>query len=212
MRNVKWVSLSDAERGQLVAMWVLAADHDGVIPASPEVIQKLCFMSKPPKINKFIKLGFIENGWRHDGVTMASNGSQSDAPKAKAETEAETEEDTPNGVSCPEPEKAPASEPPPVMSIPLIKRDGEFHIREPDLAEWQDTFPRVDVPVALKRIRQWSVDNPDKRKTKKGIRKHITGWLAKAQDKGEFKKESGGTQDDAFRRVREKYEKAGRLV
>ena len=40
MRNIEWISLTDAERGQLVAIWLLAADHNGVIPASEEVIKK----------------------------------------------------------------------------------------------------------------------------------------------------------------------------
>ena len=60
MRNCEWVSMTDAERGQLVAMWLLAADRDGVMPASPSIIQKLCFLSSVPNINKFIELGFIE--------------------------------------------------------------------------------------------------------------------------------------------------------
>ena len=60
MRNPEWVSLTDSERGQLVAIWLLAADHDGVIPASESLIQKLCFMTDELKINKFIELGFIE--------------------------------------------------------------------------------------------------------------------------------------------------------
>ena len=61
LRNPEWVSLTDAERGQLVVIWLLAADHDGVIPASPEIIQKLCFMSEQPNLNKFIGLGFIKD-------------------------------------------------------------------------------------------------------------------------------------------------------
>jgi len=87
MRNVEWVSLTDSERGQLVAMWLLAADHSGVIPASPEIIQKICFMTEPPNINKFIDLGFIDNGWRQDGVKTASDGCQHDQPKAEAEAD-----------------------------------------------------------------------------------------------------------------------------
>jgi hypothetical protein len=70
-------------------MWLLAADHNGVIPASPEIIQKLCFMGKTPDLNKFTDLGFIENGWRQDGVKMASNGSQHDTPETETETETE---------------------------------------------------------------------------------------------------------------------------
>ncbi len=59
MRNIEWVSMNDSERGQLVAIWLLAADHDGVIPASPELIKQLCYMTETPNINKFIELGFI---------------------------------------------------------------------------------------------------------------------------------------------------------
>lgn len=59
MRNPEWVSLTDSERGQLVSIWLLAADHDGVIPASPDVIKKLCYMTDELNINKFIELDFI---------------------------------------------------------------------------------------------------------------------------------------------------------
>ena len=159
-------------------MWLLAADHDGVIPASPQKIQKLCFMSKPPDINKFTDLGFIENGWRQDGVTLASNGCQHDRPKA--DTEADTDKNR---------EVINTSSEQTILSIPLIKRDGQFSITQSLIDEWADSFPRVDIPLALKRIRQWNIDNPKKRKTKGGIRDHIATWLAKAQDKGEFRKE-----------------------
>ena len=89
MRNVEWVSLSDKERGQLVAMWMLAADRSGVIPASPEMIQKLCFMSELPNINKFIDMEFIESNGCHPDATVASSRRQHDQPKAETETEAE---------------------------------------------------------------------------------------------------------------------------
>jgi hypothetical protein len=74
MRNPEWVSLSDGERGQLVAMWLLAADHNGVIPAPAAVVQKLCFMSETPNLHKFHTLGFL-----------ASDGCQDVTPKAEAE-------------------------------------------------------------------------------------------------------------------------------
>ena len=41
MRNPDWVGLTDAQRGQLVAIWLLAADRDGVILASPQMLKKL---------------------------------------------------------------------------------------------------------------------------------------------------------------------------
>jgi len=59
LRNLEWVSLSDAERGQLVSIWILAADNEGKIPNDAKLIKKLCYLSKPPNLKKFIDLGFI---------------------------------------------------------------------------------------------------------------------------------------------------------
>lgn len=66
MRNIEWVSLNDDERGQLVSMWLLAADNNGSIPNSPEILQKICFMSSTPDIGKFIEMGFIEKNGECD--------------------------------------------------------------------------------------------------------------------------------------------------
>jgi hypothetical protein len=79
MRDPEWVSLSDAERGQLVGMWLLAADRDGVIPASTALIQKLSFMESEPDINKFIELGFI----CQNDVKATPERRQLDQPKAE---------------------------------------------------------------------------------------------------------------------------------
>lgn len=89
MRNVKWVSLTDSERGQLVAMWLLAADHDGVIPASPEMLAKLCYMTDVPNINRFIELGLLVSGGGHDDAKVTPTRRQHVTPEA--ETEADTE-------------------------------------------------------------------------------------------------------------------------
>lgn len=59
MRNPEWVELTDTERGQLVSIWLLAADSNGLIPSSPKLIQKLCFMDSPLNLSKFIELDFI---------------------------------------------------------------------------------------------------------------------------------------------------------
>ena len=86
MRNPEWVSLSDAQRGQLVAIWLLAADHDGVIPTSPDVIKKLCYLDSIPDLKLFMDKGFIE----HDD-TLASTWRQHDQPETETKAEAETD-------------------------------------------------------------------------------------------------------------------------
>ena len=85
MRNPEWVSLSDAERGQLVSIWLLAADRDGVIPASPEIIQKLCFMDGVPNLNKFIELDFIKSNGCHVDANLTPTRRQCDQPEKSRE-------------------------------------------------------------------------------------------------------------------------------
>jgi hypothetical protein len=87
MRDVNWVSLPDAQRGQLMALWLLAADHNGVIPASPQIIKKLCFMETEPDLKTLIEHGFIE-GRRQPDVTPTPQERQHDEPEERrGETE-----------------------------------------------------------------------------------------------------------------------------
>lgn len=48
----------------------------------------------------------------------------------------------------------------------------------PDMVEaWQGTFGAIDVPRQLSLARQWCIDNPKRRKTKRGMRAFIFKWL-----------------------------------
>ena len=70
-----------------------------------------------------------------------------------------------------------------LFTIPLVSGT-EFPITQADIDEWQKVFPAVNVHACVLYIRTWNTENPQKRKTSKGIRKHITNWLAREQDKG----------------------------
>jgi len=59
LSNEEWVSLSDADKGHLISIWILAADKNGVIPDNPKMIQRMCMLETLPNINKFIELGFL---------------------------------------------------------------------------------------------------------------------------------------------------------
>lgn len=75
MRDPNWVSLTDSQRGQLVSMWMLAADRDGEIPDDTKVLKKLCFMESDPDLKVFEGHGFLQHGCQH-GVKVASSGCQ----------------------------------------------------------------------------------------------------------------------------------------
>lgn len=89
MRDPEWVALTDSQRGQLVAIWLLAADRDGVIPASPDVIKKLCFMDSAPNLKILEVHGFIELPG-HVDANMTPDRRQHDQPD-KSRDRVETE-------------------------------------------------------------------------------------------------------------------------
>lgn len=81
---------------------------------------------------------------------------------------------------CVEPQAADA---PPVISLPL--NDGTFFdVSENDRAKWSQLYPNVDVLQQLRNMAGWCDANLTKRKTRGGIKRFITAWLAREQDKG----------------------------
>lgn len=187
MRNIEWVSLSDSERGQLIAIWLLAADHNGVIPASSEIIQKLCFMTKAPNLTKFTELGFLESDGCQSDVNLTPDRRQLDPPEA--ETEAETEKNRiPPTVVVTNDETS-------FLTIPLKSGSG-FVVTENKVKEWEELFPGLDVRQCLRDCKAWNTENRERRKTQSGIRKHVVRWLTKANDRGEHNK--GNTHGKPF--------------
>jgi len=84
--------LTDAEKGQLVSIWIIAADKKGIIPDDVRIIQKICMLDNAPNVNKFIELGFLTSNGCHHDVIVTPNGCQGDVPdKIRVETETETE-------------------------------------------------------------------------------------------------------------------------
>ena len=63
--------------------------------------------------------------------------------------------------------------------------DGSGHaVSNEDVGRWKELYPDVDVEQELRKMIGWFEGNPKKRKTKSGIRRFITGWLAREQDRG----------------------------
>ena len=71
----------------------------------------------------------------------------------------------------------------PIISLPLNDKS-EYPIFEEQCREWADLYPAVDMIQQLRSMRAWLLSNPDKRKTKRGIKRFINGWLGREQDKG----------------------------
>jgi hypothetical protein len=55
----------------------------------------------------------------------------------------------------------------------------------------QPLYPAVDIPAECRKMAGWLIGNPGKRKTPRGIKRFVTGWLAKEQDRGGSRNRGG---------------------
>ena len=98
----------------------------------------------------------------------------------KSKVEKSREEKSKEEYGCAEPQ---AAHTPPIVSLML--NDGSFFdVLSFDVSKWEALYPNVDVKQQLRNMAGWCDANPAKRKTRGGIKRFITSWLAKEQDKG----------------------------
>ena len=133
---------------------------------------------------------------RLEDVATASNSSESSdrnqnlanlanlANRNRKEIEIESEREIEEDSSCSELQDS--SEPPEIVpDVPaIILNDGsDWYPTAEDLATWETLYPGVDVKRELARMREWCVNNPQRRKTKTGARKFVSTWLDKEQNR-----------------------------
>jgi len=119
MTSHKWAHLSDAEKGHLVSIWIVAADKGGKVPADPSTLRKVCLLDDKPDIEKLIDLGLLtyDEPTAHekdsqddvtltptgcqDDVTLTPTDCQDDAPEERRGEERKTEREKKNPPPCP---------------------------------------------------------------------------------------------------------------
>ena len=62
-----------------------------------------------------------------------------------------------------------------------------FNIKDKDIEGWKEAYPACDIASELKKMREWLLANPEKRK--KNYRRFIVNWLIRTQEKGGTRKE-----------------------
>lgn len=102
--------------------------------------------------------------------------------------EKEIEKDT----ICPE---VITSRPEVFISLPLVTGSGSFDVTLDYLNSLRNLYPAIDVEQEFRKMYAWLDSNPKNRKTERGIKRFITGWLGRAQDKAPIIK-AGGMQDN----------------
>jgi len=84
---------------------------------------------------------------------------------------------------CPEPSPAKTSEPA-LVELPTNRQDEVFAVTREKADEFAKLYPAVNVEQELRGMYGWLMSNPIKRKTRSGMPRFITGWLAREQNKG----------------------------
>ena len=72
---------------------------------------------------------------------------------------------------------------PVIETLPIL--GGSFEVRQSLVAELEPLCPAVDIVLTLREMKLWLVGNPERQKTRKGIRRFISGWLSREQQKAE---------------------------
>lgn len=68
------------------------------------------------------------------------------------------------------------------IKLPLINGD-DYLVTKEYVKELKELYPAVDVEQALRNMRRWLDSNPRNKKTPRGIKRFITGWISREQDK-----------------------------
>ena len=86
--------------------------------------------------------------------------------------------------------QGPEIEPEPEYVPPTFDCAGDVKAFTPtleDVSRWQQAFPGVDVRAALLRARAWVDADPKRRKTARGMKRYLTAWLGRDQDRGTYR-------------------------
>ena len=67
------------------------------------------------------------------------------------------------------------------IKLPLINGD-DFLVTKEYVKELKELYPAVDVEQALRSMRGWLGSHPKNKKTPRGIKRFITGWISRDQD------------------------------
>lgn len=122
----------------------------------------------------------FDNRKPNDNVNDNDNVSANDNGNANEKEDIiYTEQKKPKKKKKPEePDDSPV-----IISLPLNDKT-EYGVTQNYINQLVELYPAVDVMQELRYMKGWCDSKPRKCKTRDGIKRFITGWLKRAQDKG----------------------------
>ncbi len=111
-------------------------------------------------------------------ATARNQSEQNGSVEKEIEIEKEIEKEI--DTICPE---VITSEQEVFISLPLVTGSGSFDVTIRYLNSLRPLYPAIDIEQEFRKMYAWLDSNPKNRKTARGIKRFITGWLGRAQDK-----------------------------
>lgn len=109
-----------------------------------------------------------------------TNATICNTEQQKCNVEIEKDKEIEKDTICPE---VITSRPEVFISLPLVTGSGSFDVTLDYLNSLRNLYPAIDVEQEFRKMYAWLDSNPKNRKTERGIKRFITGWLGRAQDK-----------------------------
>lgn len=78
----------------------------------------------------------------------------------------------------------------------LLLKDGtEYTLTENDVQKLEQLYPEIDVKAEIRKMIGWLDASPERRKTRRGIKRFVNGWLTRAYDALQKSKSENKTQN-----------------
>jgi len=187
LNNPDWHELDGDSAKVLIMLWMVASENSGNLPDLKKVAFRL--RMNEAKLNKII-LGL--SGWvLPNDINMISSRCQDDIPdKSRVDVEVDIEKEVDVEVeveqSCSELE---ASSKPysdfnePAIIFPTKGTPAEWVLPMGLFHEIQHTFKNDPVLDWIKQARLWTIANPIKQKTARGMPAFLIGWVTRQNDR-----------------------------
>lgn len=76
---------------------------------------------------------------------------------------------------------------------PIVLSDGTDFVADQDFVDkMQNAYPSVDIKSEFRKMAAWCISNESNRKTKRGIKKFINGWLDRSQNQASRNNKTSG--------------------
>lgn len=176
-RECKWFSLATVRVALEVykQIGLIYEDKDGVLVLAnySDIVGSETDYSAQKRLQR-------ENRRRQLPPKCADSNEDNNVDNVHTEKEIEIDKEKDINTLCPE---VKTSEPKVFISLPLVTGSGSFDVTFDYLNSLRQLYPAIDVEQEFRKMCGWLDSNPRNRKTARGIKRFITGWLSRAQDK-----------------------------